>query len=154
MIAQAVETYAGEDSVVQLKKLFERVVLSCYLRDGDAHLKNFGMLYKHPAASRRLAPIYDVVCTDVYPELDGKMALKMHKSKTFPNDAELIAYGKRLGLNTREVAEVLARIEQAYQTVVTRCAQDSRYQTDNLLADIQQAVKRTGLRDKSAKKVR
>ena len=154
MIAQAVETYAGEDSVVQLKKLFERVVLSCYLRDGDAHLKNFGMLYEHPAAARRLAPIYDVVCTDVYPELDGKMALKMHKSKTFPNDAELIAYGNRLGLNSREVAEVLARIEQAYQTVVARCELDPRYQTDSLLADIQQAVKRTGLRDKLAKKVR
>ncbi len=154
MIAQAVETYAGEDRVVQLKKLFERVVLSCYLRDGDAHLKNFGMLYEHPASSRRLAPIYDVVCTDVYPELDGKMALKMHKSKTFPNDAELIAYGNRLGLSNREVAEFLARIEQAYQTVVTRCEQDTRYQTDSLLTDIQQAVTRTGLRDKSAKTVR
>ena len=154
MIAQAVETYAGEDSVAQLKKLFERVVLSCYLRDGDAHLKNFGMLYDHPAAARRLAPIYDVVCTDVYPELDGKMALKMHKSKSFPNDAELIAYGNRLGLNSREVAEVLARIEQAYQTVVASCNQDTRYQSDSLLADIQQAVKRTGLRDKAAKKIR
>ncbi len=72
------------------------------------------------------------------------MALKMHKSKTFPNDAELIAYGNRLGLNTREVAEVLARIEQAYQTVVTRCKQDPRYQSDSLLAGIQQAVERTG----------
>jgi serine/threonine-protein kinase HipA len=154
MIAQAVETYAGEDSVVQLKKLFERVVLSCYLRDGDAHLKNFGMLYVHPASSRRLAPIYDVVCTDVYPELDGKMALKMHKSKTFPNDAELIAYGNRLGLSNREVVEVLARLEHAYQTVIARCEQDPRYQVDSLLADIQQAVKRMGLRDKSAKTVR
>jgi serine/threonine-protein kinase HipA len=154
MIAQAVETYAGEDSVEQLKKLFERVVLSCYLRDGDAHLKNFGMLYEHPAAARKLAPIYDVVCTDVYPELDGKMALKMHKSKTFPNDADLIAYGNRLGLNSREVAEVLARIEQAYQTVVALCEQDPRYQPDSLLADIQHAVKRKGLRDKSAKTVR
>ena len=154
MIAQAVEKYAGDGSVAQLKKLFERVVLSCYLRDGDAHLKNFGMLYVHPASSRRLAPIYDVVCTDVYPELDGKMALKMHKSKTFSNDVELIAYGNRLGLNPREVAEVLRRIEQAYQTVVARCEQDPRYQTDSLLADIQHAVKRTGLRDKLAKKVR
>jgi hypothetical protein len=57
-------------------------------------------------------------------------------------------------LNSREVAEVLARIEQAYQTVVALCEQDPRYQPDSLLADIQHAVKRKGLRDKSAKTVR
>jgi serine/threonine-protein kinase HipA len=154
MIAQAVEKYAGEDSVAQLRKLFKRVVLSCWLRDGDAHLKNFGMLYEHPAAFRRLAPVYDVVCTDVYPELDGSMALKINKSKTFPNDEDLIGYGNRLGLNNRDVAEILARIENAYQIVVSRCVQDIRYQADNLLADIQQAVKRTGLCDKPAREIR
>src|SRR5260364_52262 len=50
-----------------VRELFERVALSCWMRDGDAHLKNFGMLYEHPMAPRRLAPVYDVVCTDVYP---------------------------------------------------------------------------------------
>jgi serine/threonine-protein kinase HipA len=154
MIAQAVEKYAGDDSVAQLRKLFERVALSCCLRDGDAHLKNFGMLYEHPATARRLAPIYDVVCTDVYPELDGKMALKMHKSKTFPNDAKLIAYGNRLGLSNRDAVEILARIELAYQTVKALCEKDPRYQNDSLLADIQRAVKRTELRDQPAKKYR
>ena len=33
MIARAVETFAGDDSVAQLRKLFERVVLSCWMRD-------------------------------------------------------------------------------------------------------------------------
>ena len=154
MIAQAVEKYAGENSVTQLRKLFERVALSCYLRDGDAHLKNFGMLYEHPAAARRLAPVYDVVCTDIYPELDGSMALKLNKSKTFPNDKELIGYGNRLGLSNRDVEETLLRIENAYQIVVSRCKQDPRYQNDSLLADIQNAVKRTGLRDKPAREIR
>ena len=154
MIAQAVEKYAGNDSVAQLRKLFERVVISCWLCDGDAHLKNFGMLYEHPAAARRLAPVYDVVCTDVYPELDGSMALKMNKSKIFPGNKELIGYGNRLGLNNRDVKEILDRIENAYQIVVSRCGQDPRYQADSLLADIQQAVKRTVLRDKPARKIR
>jgi serine/threonine-protein kinase HipA len=154
MIAQAVEKYAGEDSVAQLRKLFERVALSCWLRDGDAHLKNFGMLYEHPATARRLAPVYDVVCTDIYPELDGLMALKLHKSKTFPDDGELIDYGNRLGLSNRDVAETLLRIENAYQIVVSRCKQDPRYQSDSLLTDIQNAVKRTGLRNKPAREIR
>ena len=145
MIAQAVEKYAGEESVAQLRKLFERVLLSFWLRDGDAHLKNFGMLYEHPAAARRLAPVYDVVCTDVYPELDGKLALKLNKSKAFPNDKEITAYGNRLGLSNRDVAEILERIEIAYQVVVAKCEQDPRYQSDALLSNIKQAIKRTGI---------
>src|SRR5260364_273808 len=73
MIARAVDLFSGEARTVQLRKLFERVALSCWMRDGDAHLKNFGMLYEHPMAPRRLAPVYDVVCTDVYPDLDREM---------------------------------------------------------------------------------
>ena len=148
MIAKAVATFAGDDSVNQLRKLFERVLLSCWLRDGDAHLKNFGMLYEHPAAARQLAPIYDVVCTDIYPELDGLMALKLNKSKTFPTDKEIIAYGKRLGLSDKEVTKTLARIENAYNAVVSRCEKDARYQSDSLLSEIQKAIKRTDLRNR------
>lgn len=154
MIAQAVEKYAGEDSVNQLRRLFERVVLSCWLRDGDAHLKNFGMLYEHPAAPRRLAPVYDVVCTDVYPELDGQMALKLNKSKTFPTSNEITAYGNRLGLSDDEVAEIIVRIDDAYNTVVSRCEKDARYQSDGLLAELQKAIKRTDLREYVVPKIR
>ncbi|EQD39455.1 HipA domain-containing protein, partial [mine drainage metagenome] len=142
MIARAVEIFAGDDSVVQLKKLFERVVFSCWMRDGDAHLKNFGMLYEHPSAARRLAPIYDVVCTDVYPELDGKLALKFNKSKVFPAKEDIVGYGNRLGLDDGEVAEVLGRIEDACDTVMSRFKKDHRYQSDSLLADLQKAIER------------
>lgn len=150
MIARAVETFAGDDSVGQLRRLFERVVLSCWLRDGDAHLKNFGMIYEHPAAARRLAPIYDVVCTDVYPELDGLMALKLNKSKTFPTNEELIEYGNRLGLGSDDVTDIFGRIEVAYHTVISRCESDPRYQGDSLLSDIRKAIERTGLRDRKS----
>jgi serine/threonine-protein kinase HipA len=154
LIARAVETFAGDDSVRQLRRLFERVVLSCWLRDGDAHLKNFGMLYEHPAAARRLAPIYDVVCTDVYPELDGKLALKLNKSKAFPTNEEIVEYGNRLGLNEDEVEEIIGRIEDAYHTVISRCERDPRYQSDTLLTDIKEAIERTGLRSQSIPKMR
>ena len=142
MIARAVETFTGDDSVKQLRRLFERVALSCWLRDGDAHLKNFGILYEQPAAARRLAPIYDVVCTDVYPELDGLMALKLNKSKSFPTDKEIIAYGNRLGLSEKDVSGILERIENAYNIVISRCEKDNRFLNDNLLTDLKKAIKR------------
>jgi len=141
MIAQAVETFTRNDSVLQLRKLFERVALSCWVRDGDAHLKNFGILYEHPDAARRLAPVYDVVCTDIYPELDGLLALKLNKSKTFPTRKGIVEYGRRLGISNSDAVEVLDRIKGAYNTIVSLCKKDPRYQGDGLLADIQKAMK-------------
>ncbi len=146
MIAQAVELFAGEGRVVQLRRLFERVALSCYLRDGDAHLKNFGMLYENPTSARALAPVYDVVCTDVYPELDGKMALKLNKSKTYPMNKNLLAYGNRLGLGDDDIKDVLSRIESAYHRVVAICRNDARYHDDSLLSDMQKAIERQDLK--------
>ncbi|MDX8385029.1 MAG: type II toxin-antitoxin system HipA family toxin [Gallionella sp.] len=142
MIALAVEKYTGDDSVKQLRRLFERVVLSCWLRDGDAHLKNFGILYEQPTSARRLAPIYDVVCTDVYPELDGLMALKLDKSKTFPSNKAIIKYGNRLGVSEKDVAEILNRIENAYNIVLSMCEKDPRFLTDDLLTRLKKEIKR------------
>jgi serine/threonine-protein kinase HipA len=87
-----------------------------------------------------------VVCTDVYPELDGKLALKLNKGKAFPTREDIVEYGNRLGLNGEEVAEILVRIEDAYSAVIVRCENDPRYQGDSLLADLQKAIEHTGLR--------
>ena len=140
MIAKAVTIFAGEDAVRQNYRLFERVGLSCKLRDGDAHLKNFGMVYDHPLAARKLAPVYDVVCTDIYPELDGKLALKLNKSKTFPIRANLLAYGVRLGLSHSEAEKVLKRLDDAFDQVCDVLKDDQRYRDDALLTRIKDAV--------------
>jgi len=36
------------------------------LRNGDAHLKNFGVLYEYPGQPVCLAPVYDMVTTVAY----------------------------------------------------------------------------------------
>lgn len=45
-----------------LHQFFKMVVLNNLLQNGDAHLKNFGLIYEDEN-SVRLAPAYDVVCT-------------------------------------------------------------------------------------------
>ncbi|HMV61620.1 MAG TPA: type II toxin-antitoxin system HipA family toxin [Agitococcus sp.] len=140
MIAKAVGIFTGEYSHIELQRLFERVALSCKLGDGDAHLKNIGLVYEQPSARRKLAPIYDVVCTNIYPELDGQLALKLNKKKSFPNEAELIAYGLRLGLEQPAAQQILRRIDHAFDVVCERLAQDVRYTEDDLLIKIKQAV--------------
>lgn len=59
---------APDLKIATRRELFRRVVLCWMLRNGDAHQKNFGMLYRD-AGSARLSPFYDVVTTTVYPVL-------------------------------------------------------------------------------------
>lgn len=48
-----------------LYDFFKAMVLNQWLQNGDAHLKNFGVVYSS-ASDIRLAPIYDVVSTTAY----------------------------------------------------------------------------------------
>jgi serine/threonine-protein kinase HipA len=144
MIARAVEVYTGADFRTQSIRLFERIALSCFLRDGDAHMKNIGIVYADPTGARRLSPIYDVVCTGIYPSLDGRMALNLNKSKVFPVPEQLIAYGERLGLKRVEADAILSRIDAAFDTVAERLGEDDRYKADDLLARIRGEIRRTG----------
>ncbi|UZE01209.1 type II toxin-antitoxin system HipA family toxin [Pseudomonas mediterranea] len=78
-----------------LESLFKIVALSAGLKNGDAHLKNFGVLYDHCGAdaSIRLAPAYDIVSTAVYIRNDN-MALLLGGSKAWPKYKMLTRFGR------------------------------------------------------------
>ena len=72
--------------------------------------------------------------------IDGKLALKLNKSKTFPIRANLLAYGVRLGLSHDQAEKVLKRLDDAFDQVCDVLKDDQRYRDDALLARIKQAV--------------
>jgi len=107
-----------------LHRFFEQVAFSVMVRNGDAHLKNFGLLYSSEK-DLRLAPMFDVVTTAVYrytqyaggPELEDRtMALKLfsgrHGSKAYPTTAELLDFGRRV-CGVHQPQAVVERIAQA-----------------------------------------
>ena len=99
----------GED----LERLFTLIVLNCALRNGDAHLKNFGILYDDVLGNARLAPVYDVVTTSVYLPSDS-MALTMNGSTRWASTKELRRLGEtRLGATPARVREILTRVAEA-----------------------------------------
>ncbi|POA53582.1 MULTISPECIES: type II toxin-antitoxin system HipA family toxin [unclassified Pseudomonas] len=67
-IAKAVRLFCAPEHVRgSLDQLFAMVSLSCIVGNGDAHLKNFGLLYSDPTQrNARLAPAYDIVNTTAY----------------------------------------------------------------------------------------
>lgn len=66
-VARSIKDFvSGEFLQTAREQFFASLVLSCMLRNGDAHLKNFGVLYEHPGQSVHLAPAYDLVTTVAY----------------------------------------------------------------------------------------
>ncbi|MBR4653084.1 MAG: type II toxin-antitoxin system HipA family toxin [Kiritimatiellae bacterium] len=51
-----------------------RCIFNFIIGNGDAHGKNFSILYRN--GTPRLAPVYDIICTAVYPSIAKKMAMK------------------------------------------------------------------------------
>lgn len=90
----------------ELEKFFQQVAFSILVRNGDAHLKNFGVLYSSPT-DIRLAPMFDVLTTSIYKYTrfgtgeeieDRTMALKLRKgdkTRTYPLAKELLDFGRR-----------------------------------------------------------
>ena len=98
--AKVIDLYgAGHDDMC---RFFDYVAISCLLGNGDAHLKNFSLLYARPGDPPTLSPIYDVVCTQVY-ELEAKsLALKMNKSQEFPDRRGILRFARSLGVKGAE----------------------------------------------------
>jgi serine/threonine-protein kinase HipA len=80
------------DKLTSMNAFFKIVVMNYLLKNGDAHLKNFGILYDNDFKNIYLAPAYDIVNTVVYLYKD-KPALSMFGKKTWFGKKELIKFG-------------------------------------------------------------
>lgn len=109
-------------------RLFDYVVLSVLVRNGDAHLKNFGLLYEDPARTEtiRLSPLFDVVTTSIYPVRtpngvsgDFTLALNLRGSKAYPTAAHLAEFGQ-LHCHVEKPLEVIERVAQAIRETLVQ----------------------------------
>lgn len=108
-----------------LYDFFKLTLVNVLIRNGDAHLKNNGIIYDHlqnyqqgqyPLAERTLAPIFDIVSTVPYLPNDT-MALSLTGSKRWPKWKVIQQFGKQhCGLNGKKITqacdEVLAASKQ------------------------------------------
>lgn len=127
-----------------LARLFAQIALSVMVRNGDGHLKNFGVLYSC-ASDIRLSPIYDVVTTAIYrytryeggPELeDHTLALRLFRkshSKTYPLPAELLHFGRHV-CGVKQPDAILRRIAQAMSETLVAARTDPRIPASTLAA--------------------
>lgn len=99
-------------------QLFDMVALSCILGNGDAHMKNFGVLYEQVSGEVRMAPAYDIVCTKLYIPEDT-LALELAGNKSFFAARQgLLDFGQRCDIPKAKVhARLVALAEFTLRTL-------------------------------------
>ncbi len=86
--------------------LLRWTIFNCLIGNADAHAKNLAMLFTDQGP--RLAPFYDLLCTQVYPDLSEKLAMRIGgenrpawiQQKHWERFADTIAIKPRLVLKT------------------------------------------------------
>lgn len=108
--------------------LVRATVANFVLGNGDAHAKNLALLYGD--GGPRLAPLYDVVCTGAYAELDRSLAMSIGENPD-PDEldgGDLFDLAEDCGLSPRELAREWRRtaavVARAAETVDRRARAD------------------------------
>lgn len=109
-----------------LADFFKLTLLNIKIKNGDAHLKNLGVLYsgltgyhsgQTPSVTRKLAPVFDLVSTTPYIPRDS-MALTLTGSKRWPKWKVLEKFAKsHCRLNNKMIEKILQDVETSCATI-------------------------------------
>jgi len=108
-IVQLLRTLRTPCMARDINDFVHALLVNFLLGNSDAHGKNFALLYE-PEAGVRLAPLYDIVSTAVYPDLTERMAMAIG-GITDPHEVDLPAWARlaeECGLS-RGIAPIIRR---------------------------------------------
>lgn len=125
-----------KESMVQF---YKTVVMNYLLKNGDAHLKNFGLLYEDDFSNIFYAPAYDIVNTVVYIHKD-KPALMLNGKKVWWGMEELIKFGqKSCMLSKKEAAgyyeECLEALKWGINELENHQSKNSNFKIGKMMLD-------------------
>jgi serine/threonine-protein kinase HipA len=105
-----------------LYDFFKLTLINVKMQNGDAHLKNYGIIYRDlsgyklghpPSESRQFAPVFDLVSTTPYIPNDS-MALTLTGSKRWPKWTVLEKFGKQhCGLSSKKIEHIVHEVEES-----------------------------------------
>ncbi|HEU5281594.1 MAG TPA: type II toxin-antitoxin system HipA family toxin [Gammaproteobacteria bacterium] len=130
-LKQCFELIRRESSmpVVDLSRLLQAVLYNLLIGNCDAHGKNFSFLY---AEGLHLSPLYDLLSTVYYKELDKKMAMKLggeyHIDRIGLSEIDRLA--EDASYAKREVYAVFSNLIEAILSGIDNMAVVSRVQVE------------------------
>ena len=122
-LAGAIDSPAREPAA--LAQFFRSLAFSIAVRNGDAHRKNFGVLYDNATGPVSIAPTYDVVTTVAYIPRDS-LALTLDGSKRWPEAKRLQRFGvQRCRLTAQAARDIVAEVVEAVATATGQLLSDA-----------------------------
>ena len=102
-IGRILYQFAG-DGLADAQQFARRLLVNILLANGDAHLKNWSLLYSD-RITPRLSPAYDIVTTSVYIEGEKHYALNLGKTRSWheASYANFEAWADRSGIPWRVI---------------------------------------------------
>ena len=90
-VCEVVEEFASFP-IIELEKIFNRVLFSFLIGNEDMHLKNFS-IQTTPRGVRQLTPVYDLLNTTIaMPAAEEELALELNQKKREFNRSDFIEY--------------------------------------------------------------
>lgn len=148
-IGKRITDFVSRDALAEAREQYAlSVAFACAIENGDAHLKNFSVLYANTEAAIRLAPAYDLVSTTPYRPRDT-LALTLNGSKSFPNREGLVAFIRRItGKSQNRAGEIVDRAISGAQHVsklaqaFPKAHRGTEIFSDSLTKSVQRGIER------------
>ena len=130
-IARRLTSFVSPPALAKAREQFALMVAySCTVGNGDAHLKNFSVLYRHAEDVVELAPAYDIIATIPYIRRDS-LALTMEGSKQFPDRARLVKFVRQVtGKSDKAARQLLDQVHQGANAALQHAAEYGQRHAD------------------------
>ena len=113
-VARTIKDFVSPEHLASAREqFFATLVLSAMVRNGDAHLKNFAVLYRHPQGPVTLAPVYDIVTTTAYLQNDIPALHLAGTKKWWPRKALESFALQALSLPQKQADHIIGRVAEA-----------------------------------------
>lgn len=108
------------DAVADLNALWDRIAFNYFVGNCDAHLKNYSLLRNINWLESRLAPVYDIVSTAVYSDLDRTMGFSIGTASKLEavERASFSELAKEMGLSPKRMLTRLDNLRERLYVVI------------------------------------
>ena len=145
-VAKTIQTFvSGKNKKTSLINFYKMIVINNLLKNGDAHLKNFGLIYSD-IDNISLAPAYDVISTTVYIKNDVP-ALHLLGSKKWWERKFLLRFGIESCLLSNKEAngyydECLSAMQKVAHEIEPRISSEKNGDKRELLEKLYQIMEK------------
>ncbi|MGA2497313.1 MAG: type II toxin-antitoxin system HipA family toxin [Tepidisphaeraceae bacterium] len=126
---------------LDIRDFLDGLIFNVLIGNADAHAKNYSVIYRD--GQRRLAPLYDLVCTLAWPELSKVPAMKIGRSESMetitPAHWEKMAEETRVSwpMLRERIAELARRTIAGLQDATLRGAANDTTAADRVASIIE-----------------